>query len=109
MDDSGARRKLPMKVADLYRAHAKRLVELVRKVTGPHGNQEEFHPELIKEWATPVRIAIKLASTAATKIANLRQMDAAFTIAQPHLSGPADAWDRDAHLLAVPNGVINLR
>ena len=108
IDDCGARRKLASKVAGHYRAHAERLRELARKVAGPYGSREESYPDILENWVAPTRIAIKYASAAATKIENLHHMEAAFTIAQAHLSVPSDAWDRDAHLLAVSNGVIDL-
>jgi putative DNA primase/helicase len=46
---------------------------------------------------------------AAKEIANLRGIDSALTLAQPHLHVPDDQWDRDPYLLAVRNGVVDLR
>ena len=45
---------------------------------------------------------------AAATVQNLRTMDAAFTIAQAHLRVGSDDWDREPHLLAVHNGVVDL-
>jgi putative DNA primase/helicase len=46
---------------------------------------------------------------AAASVQNLRTMDAAFTIAQAHLRVASDSWDREPHLLAVQNGVVDLQ
>ena len=109
IDDAGARRTLGSKIGDHYRAQAERLGQLLWKVTKPYANREDAFPGVLKDWAMPVKLAIKRAYSAAGKIENLRQMDAAFAIGQGHLSVPSDVWDRDVHLLAVPNGVVDLR
>jgi putative DNA primase/helicase len=78
-------------------------------VTFPFGSKADQWPEEVGAWSVPLRVAIKTARTAAVKFENLRGMEPAFTIAQTFLELPDDVWDRDPNLLAVPNGVVDLR
>lgn len=109
IDNVGHRRRLASKVAAAYRSYAERLDGLVRKVTSPWGKRDSEWPEDLKSWMVPIRVAIKIANTAATKIENVRGMDPAFTLAQSFLQLPDDVWDRDPDLLGVRNGVVDLR
>lgn len=106
-DGDQARRKLPSRLAAFYRENAEQLQKLVSVATGAF-NEREL-PRCIAGWAAPLRRVHEESLKAAKSIQNLRTMDAAFAIAQAHLSVPSDRWDRDSYLLAVHNGVVNLR
>lgn len=108
IDNVGHRRKLSAKLAASYRSFAQKLGELVRKVTSPFGRQDNGWPDEVRAWSSRIQVAVKIANTAASKIENLRGMEAAFTIAQSFLALPDDVWDRNPNLLGVRNGVVDL-
>ena len=106
-DGDEIRRKLAVRVAKRYQAYAERLQKLVASATGAYGKKDLPNP--LAAWVALITPPISSAMKAAASVQNLRTMDAAFTIAQAHLRVPSDAWDRGPHLLAVQNGVIDLR
>jgi hypothetical protein len=110
VDTCGTRRSLVPEIADLYQSIADDLGRLFGAVTAPFAAKgEKACPIPINVWSQPHLAAIKILRDAAKKIANLRGIDSALTLAQPHLQVPDDVWDRDPYLLAVRNGVVDLR
>lgn len=109
-DTCEIRRTLMPKVADVYLSDADRLRTLLSNTTSPlsgmKGNQ--IPPEIIA-WCSPISSAIKSLSDSARSICNLRGIDAALTLAKPLLKVADDEWNKDAYLLAVQNGVVDLR
>jgi P4 family phage/plasmid primase-like protien len=110
VDTCGRRRTLVPEIADQYQAIADDLGRLVSAVTAPFAAKGE------KDWPNPVSAcgkphlaAIKILREAAKRIANLRGIESALTLAQPHLRVADDVWDRNPYLLAVRNGVVDLR
>jgi putative DNA primase/helicase len=109
-DDCGTRRSLVPKLAGIYRGKEDSLHSLLRKVTAPFAPMSNSNrPVEIDKWSAPVLIAIEELNDAARKIGNLRGIDAALALAQSQLRVPDDIWNRDPHLLAVKNGVVDLR
>lgn len=107
-DSDDTRRKLASRVAALYRTHSERLQKLVTAATGAFGNSK-YLPAPVAAWAGIVSPVINAARKAGVQVQNVRTMDDGFSVAQGHLRVAADAWDRDPHLLSVPNGVVDLR
>jgi putative DNA primase/helicase len=109
-DDSGKRRTFVPKISEVYLGAADHLSDVLRSVTAPFtGVKQDQHPLEIISWCSPIHIAIKGLRDAAKKICNLHGIDAALTLAQSRLRIPDDAWNRDPYLLAVHNGVVDLR
>jgi putative DNA primase/helicase len=106
-DSDQIRRRLAARVAEMYRAYAQRLQNLVAIATGAFTKKDLPYP--LAAWLRPIAPVISAATKSAATVQNLRTMDAAFTIAQAHLHVASDAWDREHHLLAVYNGVVDLR
>jgi putative DNA primase/helicase len=97
-------------LGDLYSSIADDLDRLVGVATAPFVSKgkKEYPLQLIL-WKTPYEQAIAELRDAAKEIANQRGIDSALTLAQPYLRVPDDQWDRDPNLLAVRNGVVDLR
>jgi putative DNA primase/helicase len=109
-DASNHRHLMVPRIADQYRDMAERLHSLHSVVTGPwKATDKSAWPQEILLWTTPVKAAIKELRDAAYKIGNLHGVNAALALAQDRLKVQDDAWDRDPYLLAVENGVIDLR
>lgn len=106
-DTDQMRRKLVLRLSEFYRDTAEELRMLVSDAIGDFGNRDL--PEALARWIAPIRQTHGELAKGARSIQNLRAMDAAFTIAQAHLRVASEAWDRDPHLLAVKNGVVDLR
>ena len=110
VDKCGTRRSLVPEIAGLYQSIADDLSRLFGAVAAPFGAKgEKDCPIPISVWGQPHLAAIKILRDAAKKIANLRGIESALTLAQPHLQVPDDIWDCDPYLLAVRNGVVDLR
>ena len=109
-DDSNKRRAMVPDLAQMYRSVADRLSNLLGRVM-PQSNEDDNKawPAAFESWSSPVVGAIKVLVDAAKKIGNLRAIDPTLAIAQSYLRVPDDAWDRDPYLLAVRNGVVDLR
>jgi putative DNA primase/helicase len=109
-DSYGERRRLVPQLADLYSSIADDLDQLVGIVTAPFaGKDKKEYPAQLSIWEAPYEGAAGDLRKAAKEIANLRGIDSALTLAQPLLHVDDDRWDRDPYLLAVCNGVVDLR
>jgi putative DNA primase/helicase len=109
-DDCEKRRTLVAKIASSYIADADRLKTLSGIVMAPYGGttKDQF-PSAISAWCGPIESAIKELRRAAKGISNRRGMDDALAVAQSYLYKSDDTWNRDPYLLAVKNGVVDLR
>jgi putative DNA primase/helicase len=109
-DTTNHRHPMVPRIADRYRDMAERLHNLLGSVTAPlKGMAKTAWPQEILLWTTPAEAAVKELRDAAHKIGNLHGVNAALTLAQDRLKVQDEAWDRDPYLLAVENGVIDLR
>jgi putative DNA primase/helicase len=110
VDDCEKRRTLMPKVADIYISDADKLSALLSKVTSSFaGLKGDQLPLEIISWTAPISAAIKGLRDSAKKICNLRGIDAALALAKFHLRVADEVWNSDPYLLAVWNGVIDLR
>jgi P4 family phage/plasmid primase-like protien len=109
-DECGKRLALVPSLAKFYHAAADNLKALRSGVLAPYRSVKRAElPSVVLAWSGPVESAIKEIRDAAKHISNLRGIEATLALAQPHLWVPDDAWDRDPYLLAVENGVVDLR
>ncbi|MGB8478554.1 MAG: phage/plasmid primase, P4 family [Acidobacteriaceae bacterium] len=109
-DDCWRRRALVPELASIYSSTADDLSTLSSGVVAPYRGIKQTHwPEEISSWYKSVESSIKDLRGAAHDICNLRGIDAALAIAQSYLRVPDNAWDADPYLLAVKNGVVDLR
>jgi putative DNA primase/helicase len=109
-EKSGVRRSFVAQIGEYYRSDGEKLSHLHGAVmTAFAGMKEEDIPCAVEAWSEQVATAVKSLSKAALEIGNLRGIDSALKLAEPHLHVPEDAWNRDPHLLAVKNGVVDLR
>lgn len=108
-DDCGRRLSLMADVRDSYRAAADTLAALLHTVLAPFAGRIEKEPEEVRAWADPLGRAVSNLRKAAERLGGIRAIEAAVTLATPLLRVADDAWDRDPHLLAVHNGVVDLR
>jgi putative DNA primase/helicase len=109
-DTYGERRRLVAGLGDLYSSIAADLDRLVGVATAPFASKgKKEYPLQLIAWKFPYDQAIAELRDAAKEIANLRGIDSALTLAQPLLHVEDDRWDRDPYLLAVRNGVVDLR
>ena len=109
-DATNHRHTMVPRIADRYRDMAEHLRNLLSSVTGPwKATDKSAWPKEIMLWTQPVEAAVKELRDAAQEIGNLHGVNAALTLAQDKLKVPDDAWDSNPYLLAVENGVINLR
>jgi hypothetical protein len=109
VDDAGRRRNLVPRIGDIYLSIADMLATLTSGLTASFAGSEKEMPKEVTRWCAPVQTAVKTLNEAGKKIRNLRGIESALTLAQSHLRVPDDAWNRDPYLLAVHNGVIDLR
>lgn len=110
IDDCGGRRELMTSIATIYRSETDTLGALRSKVLAPfRGAKRDQLPGHILAWIDPVEAAIKSLREAARNIGSRHGVDAALDMAQSRLRVPDEVWDRNPHLLAVKNGVVDLR
>jgi putative DNA primase/helicase len=110
VDDCGKRRSFVPKIAEVYQSTADSLESLLRSVSALFaGMKKEERPMEVLNWCSLIANAIGRLRNSAHKICNLRGIDSALTLAQSHLRVPDDVWNRDPYLLAVRNGVVDLR
>ena len=109
-DKRGQRFTLVSQVGELYRSDADKLASLLGPVMASFaGIKKDEIPLKIVLWNAQVGSAIKSLRKGALELGSLHGIDSALKLAQPRLHVPEDIWNRDPFLLAVRNGVVDLR
>jgi putative DNA primase/helicase len=109
-DKRGERLSLMSQIAELYRAAADKLSPVLGTVMKSFaGVGKNDLPLGILLWSGQLRSAIKSLDEAAITLGGLRGIESALKLAQSHMHVHEDVWNRDPHLLAVKNGVVDLR